>query len=60
MTAQFLSSRNPKQVILAGTDRMDQEMTIANMQGKFKLSVANHVGHMIQEDDPRYVADLLD
>jgi hypothetical protein len=39
---------------------MDQKMMIAHMQGKFKMSVLNHVGHVVQEDDPRHVAELFD
>lgn len=29
------------------------------MQGKFKLSVLHHVGHSVQEDDPKATAKLL-
>lgn len=29
------------------------------MQGKFKLCVLHHVGHSVQEDDPKATAKLL-
>ncbi len=37
-------------LILAGTDRLDTELTIAQMQGKFRLVVLPECGHHIQED----------
>ena len=46
----------PKQLLLAASDRMDQELTIAHMQGKFKMVVIDNVGHVIQEDRPEAVA----
>lgn len=30
---------------------MDKELTIAQMQGKFKVVVIYNVGHSVQEDD---------
>ena len=35
---------------------MDKELTIAQMQGKFKLVVLDQVGHVIHEDQPKKVA----
>jgi protein phosphatase methylesterase 1 len=35
---------------------MDKELTIAQMQGKFKLVVFDQVGHVIHEDQPKKVA----
>lgn len=32
---------------------MDKELTIAHMQGKFRLKVIYDVGHSIQEDNPK-------
>lgn len=43
----FLDLRIPKQLLLAGNDRMDKELTIAHMQGRFKLIVLDNVGHVI-------------
>lgn len=50
LTQCFLDVRVPKQLLLAGSDRMDKELTIAQMQGKFKLVVLDNVGHVIHED----------
>jgi len=38
---------------------MDKELTIAQMQGKFKLVVLDNVGHVIHEDQPRRVAEVF-
>lgn len=38
---------------------MDKDLTIAHMQGKFKLSVLMEVGHAIQEDDPHGLARVF-
>jgi protein phosphatase methylesterase 1 len=46
----FLSAKVTKVLMLAGTDRLDKELTIAQMQGKFQLTVLSAVGHTIQED----------
>lgn len=51
----------PKQLILAGSDRLDKELMIGHMQGRFKLSVIKDVGHCIQEDSPlKLAANFVD
>lgn len=50
LTQIFLNVRVPKQLLLAGSDRMDKDLTIAQMQGKFKMVVVENVGHVIHED----------
>jgi protein phosphatase methylesterase 1 len=35
--------------VLAGTDRLDKELMIGHMQGKFQLVVVPGVGHMLHE-----------
>jgi len=37
--------------MLAEKERMDIDLTIAQMQGKFRLLVLQGVGHYMQEDD---------
>ena len=59
LSEAFLQVRLPKQLILASNDRMDTELSIAHMQGKFKLVVIPNVGHAVQEDDPRSLAKEL-
>lgn len=39
---------------------MDKDLTIAQMQGKFKLSVINNVGHLVHEDDPASTFQIID
>ena len=38
---------------------MDKELTIAHMQGRFKMVVVDNVGHVIQEDRPDAVAQVF-
>ena len=38
---------------------MDKELTIAHMQGKFQMKVIYDVGHVIQEDKPKEVAQVI-
>ena len=47
-----------KQLILAGSERMDKELTIAQMQGKFQMEILP-AGHAVQEDVPERVAEVL-
>jgi protein phosphatase methylesterase 1 len=47
LTSIFLSLRLPKTLLLAGSERMDKELTVAHMQGKFKMLVIDNVGHVI-------------
>lgn len=59
LTQCFLSIKIPRLLLLAASDRMDKELTIAQMQGKFRLSVINNVGHIVQEDDPKGTASVI-
>ena len=45
----FLGARTARLLVLAGTERLDRELMIGQMQGKFQLSVISGVGHMLQE-----------
>jgi len=38
---------------------MDKDLTIAQMQGKFKLSVIKNVGHIIHEDDAKETYKII-
>ncbi|CAG8463455.1 7206_t:CDS:2 [Ambispora leptoticha] len=59
MSDKFLSANAAKLLILAGTDRLDKTLTIAQMQGKYQLHVMPEVGHMVQEDAPDRTATVL-
>eukprot|EP01133_Synstelium_polycarpum_P003419 gene3419-3884_t len=50
LSKEFLASRAVKLLVLAGSDRLDKELTIAQMQGKFQLVLLTTCGHVIQED----------
>ena len=52
LTNAFLSCIIPKMLMLAGIERMDKDLTIAQMQGKYKLSIMRNVGHVMHEDKP--------
>lgn len=47
LTKSFLESPLKKQLLLAGSERMDKELTIAQMQGKFQMVVVEDCGHVI-------------
>lgn len=52
----FLNIHIPKILLTAEKERMDKELTIAQMQGKFKVVVIHNVGHSVQEDDYKATA----
>ena len=59
MNEKFLNVDLPKTLVIASNDRMDKELTIAQMQGKFKLVSMFDVGHTIQEDAPDQLAKKI-
>ena len=38
---------------------MDKELTIAHMQGRFRMIVVNDVGHIIHEDNHRKMIEIM-
>ncbi|KAL0568844.1 Protein phosphatase methylesterase 1 [Marasmius crinis-equi] len=59
LSKQFLSARSARLLILAGTDRLDKELMIGQMQGKFQMEVVPGVGHILHEDNPTRLAEIL-
>ncbi|KAF1818109.1 protein phosphatase methylesterase [Dissoconium aciculare CBS 342.82] len=59
LSKKFLIGHGAKLLILAGTDRLDKELMIGQMQGKFQLVVIPEAGHFVQEDVPARTAELL-
>lgn len=59
LTKSFLSINIPKTLMLAGIERMDKDLTIAQMQGKYKLSILRGVGHIMHEDKPEEVMKVI-
>lgn len=61
LSARFLAIPSARLLILAGTDRLDKELMIGQMQGKYQLIVFQDSGHFVQEDTPDKTAlSLLD
>jgi len=60
MSNLFISVPAPKLLIIADTDRLDTPLTIAQMQGKYQLSIFSNVGHQIQEDDPTKTVNTIE
>jgi protein phosphatase methylesterase 1 len=56
LSRKFLSAPAGKLLILAGTDRLDKELMIGQMQGKYQLLVLPEVGHFVHEDAPEKTA----
>ncbi|XP_077596764.1 protein phosphatase methylesterase 1 [Stigmatopora nigra] len=59
LSALFLTCVVPKLLLLAGVDRLDKDLTIGQMQGKFQMQVLPQCGHAVHEDAPEKVADAL-
>lgn len=59
LTKNFLNFSGSRLLILADTDYMDKEMIVAQMQGKFQLSIVRDSGHVIQEDRPEELSKII-
>lgn len=60
LSAKFLSVPGAgKLLILAGTDRLDKDLMIGQMQGKYQLQVFPEAGHFVHEDQPEKTAMVV-
>ncbi|XP_047739970.1 probable protein phosphatase methylesterase 1 [Hyalella azteca] len=59
LSQRFLSVSPPKLLLLAGVDRLDTDLTVGQMQGKFQMQVVGRCGHAVHEDAPDEVAAAL-
>ncbi|KAJ4408622.1 Protein phosphatase methylesterase 1 [Gnomoniopsis sp. IMI 355080] len=59
LSKKFLEAKGGKMLILAGTDRLDKELTIGQMQGKYALHIFPEAGHFVHEDQPENTAMVL-
>jgi len=59
LSERFLSAPTSKLLLLAGVDRLDRELTVGQMQGKFQMQVLPQAGHAVHEDLPDRVADVV-
>lgn len=61
LSEKFISCAPAKLLILAGTDRLDKDLMVGQMQGKYQLIVFQESGHFVQEDAPDKTAlSLID
>lgn len=59
LSQKFLTSRGGKLLLLAGTDRLDKDLMIGQMQGKYQLQVFPDAGHFLHEDQPARTATVV-
>ena len=59
LSLRFLGVSVPKLLLLAGVDRLDKDLTVGQMQGKFQMQVLPQCGHAVHEDSPAEVAEAL-
>jgi protein phosphatase methylesterase 1 len=59
LSKKFLEAKGGKLLLLAGTDRLDKELIIGQMQGKYALQVFPEAGHFIHEDLPEKTAMVI-
>ncbi|CEG37692.1 protein phosphatase [Plasmopara halstedii] len=59
LSKQFLSLKEAKVLILAGSDRLDTELMRGQMMGKFEMRLMYSSGHAIQEDCPHEIANAI-
>lgn len=59
LSRKFLDAKGGKLLLLAGTDRLDKDLMIGQMQGKYQLQVFPDAGHFIHEDAAEKTAMVL-
>jgi len=59
LSSRFLTSKGGKLLLLAGTERLDKEMMIGQMQGKYALQIFPEAGHFLHEDQPEKAAQSI-
>ena len=57
--ARLLAAPCPKMLLLPDADRLDRELIVAQMQGKYALRLVAGVGHVMHEDAPDKVAEAI-
>jgi len=59
LSNMFLGLGLPKLLLLAGVDRLDKDLMVGQMQGKFQMQILPLCGHAVHEDSPEHVAEAL-
>eukprot|EP01071_Lankesteria_metandrocarpae_P010550 Lankesteria_metandrocarpae@DN5348_c0_g1_i1.p1 len=59
LSEAFVSAKLPKVLMLAGEERLDKPLMIAQMQGRFQLTLLTKSGHVLEEDQPNETCEVL-
>lgn len=59
LSSLFLSVPAAKMLVLASADRLDRDLMIAQMQGKFQNILIPAAGHTVHEDQPEQTASVI-
>ncbi|GFZ48458.1 Protein phosphatase methylesterase 1 [Saitozyma sp. JCM 24511] len=59
LSQKFLTAKCARMLVLAGQERLDKDLMVGQMQGKFQLEVLQDVGHYLHEDNPAALASLI-
>lgn len=59
LSDKFIGAYPAKLLILAGTETLDKQLIIGQMQGKYQLVVFQDSGHFLHEDSPKKTAITL-
>ncbi|WWC64436.1 uncharacterized protein I303_107046 [Kwoniella dejecticola CBS 10117] len=59
LSRRFLEAKCARMLVLAGQERLDKELMVGQMQGKFQLEVMPDTGHYLHEDNPSSLASTI-
>ncbi|WVQ81692.1 protein phosphatase methylesterase 1 [Cryptococcus sp. DSM 104549] len=59
LSQRFLNAKCARLLVLAGQERLDKELMVGQMQGKFQLEVMTDTGHYLHEDAPGALATTI-
>lgn len=59
LSNKFLDVPVSKLLVLAGVDRLDRNLTVGQMQGKFQMQILPQAGHAVHEDVPEKMAEVM-
>ncbi|WVQ67143.1 uncharacterized protein L199_005338 [Kwoniella botswanensis] len=59
LSKRFLEAKCARLLVLAGQERLDKELMVGQMQGKFQLEVMPDTGHYLHEDNPSSLASTI-
>lgn len=59
LSEAFVACPSAKLLVLAEREYLDRTLMIASMQGKFQCSIIRDSGHVVQEDQPELLAQVI-